>query len=71
MAVKVDQLSVKIPTSPIARPSKIYHKCDFWSKNMYMYNQAILLRLVKWTIFLFPSLLALKLESKLHTTLIL
>jgi hypothetical protein len=30
---KIDFLSLNIPTSSIARPSKIYPNCDFWSEN--------------------------------------
>jgi hypothetical protein len=31
---KIDKMAIKIPTSSIARPSKIYPNLDFWFENI-------------------------------------
>jgi hypothetical protein len=31
---KIDKMALKIPTSSIARPSKIYPNFDFWFENI-------------------------------------
>jgi hypothetical protein len=41
---KRDKMAIKIPTSSIARPSKIYPKWDFWFENIPSGNTGLLKR---------------------------
>jgi hypothetical protein len=34
LAAKLDKVAIKIPTSAVERPSKIYPNYDFWFENM-------------------------------------